>query len=460
MDDKSACLKQIAQLKAQLKRASERQNQQESQDDLAPLLHYAHLKNDVNHALKADQTSALSLIFISVNNFSFLNEAFGDEIEKKILSKIAERMDACLGMNVYFSRKTAGEFVMVMFDHSIKNVKKNLRDILKLIANQPFDIDNDNIYLTVSMGVSRYPSDADSVDVLIKNAYNAMQSALSDGTNNYKYYTPQIGKYFHDRKELYKNLYGACERNEFYLCYQPQININTQKIIGVEAVIRWHNANIGLVYPETFIPLIERSDQIIPIGHWVLEEICKQIKIWHEIDKNLKISFNVSVKQLSKHVQSQYNVYTQLKKWIKKNNINPTCLELEITESTIFKDNHLTKRILQKIRELGVRIACDDFGMGYASFYRIKQQLFNTIKIDRSLIEGITENEIDKTIVQSILSIAKKTQINVIAEGANNIHEINMLRTLGCHIVQSFYYSKPISAKHFTKLLITRNKAS
>jgi EAL domain-containing protein (putative c-di-GMP-specific phosphodiesterase class I) len=302
-----------------------------------------------------------------------------------------------------------------------------------------------------SIGICLYPDDAVEINELIKNADIAMYRAKDLGRNNFQFYTPVAQQRAEERLLLETALRRAVDREEFVLHYQPQFCLKTNRIVGAEALVRWQHPEKGLVPPLDFIPIAEELGLIIPIGEWVLAEVCRQAQSWNRLDgEPLRLAVNVSARQLQ-HPLLRHSV----QKIIRTSGIDPHQLDLEITESVAMKDPEQTIAILRRFRGLGIRLSMDDFGTGYSSLSQLKHLPINHLKIDRSLVQEIASSANDAAIVDAAIKMGHTLGLRVIAEGVETAEQLEILRGLACDEIQGYYFSRPLPADGFLKLLMS-----
>lgn len=420
---------------------------------------FLNSKNLIAQKIQQQPSEHLTLVMLGIDNFGFLNQTLGLEAANLVLNVIFEKIKVSCELSDSFSRWIGDEFIIIFSNSSRTKITRRIKAILKMIS-ESFVLFGQTLHITASAGICNYPQDAKTMEELVENAAIALRYAKKLGKNNYQYYRAILGERERYIQHLQMDLMGALEKKEFFLCYQPQVCVMAKKIVGVEAVIRWKHPRFGIIKPVTFIPLLEKTDQIIAVGDWVLEEACRQAQLWHHIDDQLQIAVNVSAKQIkSIHLRDKNYILNCMKRVLKRYQVAPQLVELEITESIIVEDDQITFKNFEQLKQLGVKIACDDFGTGYASFGRLRQLMLNTIKIDRSLIQGILGNTIDYSIVKSIITLATEMNVKIIAEGVSTKEEVDVLLQLGCHLFQGYYFFRPMSANKLTTLLKNNNSS-
>lgn len=318
----------------------------------------------------------------------------------------------------------------------------------------PFLINDQAFLVTASAGVAVYPADGEDSVSLIKNADTAMYKAKEKGNNQYALCTPEIKAELKTNMELSNDLYRALENNELLLYYQPQINLATKEISGLEALVRWQHPTKGLISPGVFIPIAEKNGLINQIGDWVLYTASMQNKKWQDMGlPKIQMAVNLSAVQIINP-----NIAKNIENTIKKSGLDPRYIELEITESIAIKETNLVLSVLNKLKKIGVSIAIDDFGTEYSSLSRLRDLPIDRIKIDMQFIQGIESNKKDKAITMVIINLAKNLDLNVLAEGVETLSQLEYLNEKLCDYVQGFYYYKPMPANEIETILKIKKK--
>jgi diguanylate cyclase (GGDEF)-like protein len=392
----------------------------------------------------------LAAIYIDVDKFKRINDTFGHSEGDKVLIQIANRFEKCIKNPSTFFRIEGDEFILLLSD--IDNKEEILTEIDRItyVIQQPYKLNRLEFQVTVSMGIALYPEDGEDVDTLLKHADMAMYHAKQLGRNNYKFYDSLIENKSLNKLYLEIGLTKALENNEFELYYQPKLGIKSGKMIGAEALIRWNSPEYGLVSPAKFIPIAEETGLILPIGEWVLSNVCKEIKSWKDKGNTIiPISINLSSIQIQKQ-----DFINNVLKIIETTGIEAQWLEFEITESTIIQDIELAIDTIDKIKDIGANVSLDDFGIGFSSLNYIKNFKIDTLKIDASFIADIDKNSASTAIVKTIIGLGRNLNLKVVAEGVETKEQFEFLKKESCDEVQGYYYSKPLSIKEFEKLLI------
>ncbi|MED4059163.1 putative bifunctional diguanylate cyclase/phosphodiesterase [Priestia megaterium] len=398
----------------------------------------------------------LAILFLDLDRFKSINDTLGHHHGDVLLRRVAERLKKCIPSSDFISRHGGDEFILVL--HSLQTVEE-IEEMTEQIVKEmslPFYIDGDKVLTSTSVGISLFskecqqhiiPKDADElIDRLIKQADIAMYVAKRNGRNTYEMSSSSSNERIIKTISMENELKYALERHEFQLVYQPLIDLKTSGVIGAEALIRWNSAKFGTVYPNEFLPILEEVGLIVPVGKWVLEEACKQMKAWTELNsKASKIGVNVSPIQLK---SSRF--VAEIEQILQKTGLEPHFLELEITESVI-QNSQESKKVLNRLRSLGIKVAMDDFGTCYSSLSYLKHLPINTLKIDKSFIDDL--DEVGKVLVETIIQMGKKLNFDLTAEGIENEEQLQFVTEQGCHIGQGYLFDKPLSPEEMSRLL-------
>lgn len=402
------------------------------------------LKNYLNNNYKNQQ---LAVLFVDIDRFKLINDTFGHYVGDEILKLISIKLKASLPIGSKIGRFDGDKFAVLFFNNAENHIIKEItNDILQEISS-PILYNNQEFFVTASIGVSISPRDGLDEHTLLKNADIAMNRAKLLGGNQIQFYSTEMNQQVSQRLELESYLRRAIEKNEFYLCYQPLVNLSSGEIFGSEALLRWKHPKLGLVPPADFIPLAEETSLIYDIGKWVLHTACKQNKIWQEKGLgDLSISINVSANQFQRS-----SFINEVKHALNESGLDPQYLNLELTESVMLRNVSYIISIMKELREIGVKVSIDDFGTGYSSLSYLKNLPINTLKIDRSFINNLKVDTSDIAIVQAIITMGQWLEIEVVAEGVESKEQMNLLKDLRCHYAQGFYIHKPLSAEDFEK---------
>ncbi|WP_313890947.1 EAL domain-containing protein [Psychrobacillus sp.] len=399
--------------------------------------------------LSHDEKSQHAVLFIDLDRFKQINETLGNELGDMILIEVSNRISTIVREHDIFARYGGDEFLLTMSNvgHQ-KEAAHFAKDIIKLL-NKPFYIDGNEIYITSSIGISIYPQDGIEVDQLVHKADKAMYFAKQNGRNQYAFYFDELKRDSKRLLVLEGELRKAIQKKEFIIHYQPKICITNGTIIGVEALVRWTNDKLGFVSPAEFIPHAEDTGLIIPLSEVIIEKVCLDIVEWRNkgIDK-LQVSINIA----SLHFQ-QDDFLERINTIIGQYNCSPNQIELELTERTVMKDSEEVVTKLTKLKNLGFKISIDDFGTGYSSLSYLNRFPLNYLKIDSSFIKHIVSLKDKQAIVDSIILMAHRLHIKVVAEGVETKEQMKLLKEMGCDIIQGYYYSKPLPSTELLDFL-------
>ncbi len=391
----------------------------------------------------------LAVLLIDIDHFKQVNDSLGHAVGDKILKHVATRLSADLNPEFTLARIGGDEFILLFNCNNISNVSGKAQRLLDLLST-PIMYDDSEFYLSLSIGCAIYPNDGLTRVDLIKNAETAMYRAKSQGRNRFCLYSPDMNAKFKERLLVEFQLRHALKRDEFHLVYQPKVSLDSGEIQGVEALIRWSNPSLGYMPPDQFILLAENLGLIPDIGYWVLAEAVEQAVKWQrEVNKTLIVSVNVSAKQF---IANQ--LVDQVKQVLSDTGLAPHLLDLEVTESSLIDDLSLATNNLMQLRELGVQVSLDDFGTGYSSLSKLNQLPLDTLKIDRSFINAIPGDQESEAIVSTIIFLAHKLNLKVVAEGVEEKAQMQFLMDLACEEMQGYYFSKPVSAEAISQMLL------
>ncbi len=401
------------------------------------VLFYESLKKLISKANR--NNSKIALMFLDLDNFKTINDTLGHDYGDILLQEVSKKLKSILRKEDIVSRLGGDEFTIILdgiADNTFPSVvAKKIIDTLAI----PIKLKDEMGYIGSSIGIAIYPDDAKDMENLIKYADMAMYRAKESGKNTYRYFTSQMDAQAREKMELTNDLRNAVLNNELRLFYQPIFDVKKNKLILIEALIRWIHPKYGLIPPDIFIPLAEEGGFMVKIGRWILLEGCKQIKKMQERGYNIKVAINISSKQLT-----QNHLEETIKTIVKQSGIKPELLELEVTEGFLMENIKKVEKVLKNLQSFGVSIAIDDFGTGYSSLSRLKSLPISKLKIDKSFINDIVENDDDKRIVQVIIALARALDLEVVAEGVETREQLDLLKKYGCNLIQGYYFSKPI----------------
>jgi diguanylate cyclase (GGDEF)-like protein/PAS domain S-box-containing protein len=409
------------------------------------------LNDRIGLAISAARRNAtqVAVLFLDLDGFKHINDSLGHPMGDKLLQSIAKRLVGCVHGSDTVSRQGGDEFVVLLPDLTqAEDAAIVAGRILREVA-EVHSIDPHDLHVTTSIGVSVYPDDGLNAESLIKNADTAMYQAKENGRQSYQFFKPAMNTRAVERQSVEEGLRRALERNEFSLHYQPKIDIKSGLIVGAEALLRWTHPIRGNIPPVQFIPIAEDCGLILPLGNWVMREACQQARAW--LDEGLRettMAVNVSA------VEFRDNGFLNgLLRILKESRLDPTLLELELTESVLMRRVEHTSAILQQLRRSGIQVAVDDFGTGYSSLSYLQKFPIDTLKIDQSFVRQISSSAGDAAIATAVISMAKSLKLRVVAEGVETWQELEFLRAHHCDEAQGYYFSRPVPAHAFAQLL-------
>ncbi len=420
-------------------------------DSLTDLPNRVLLKDRLNQGITYAQMNSekFAVLYLDLDRFKFINDTLGHSLGDVLLQDVAKRLTACVPKSATVSRQGGDEFAIYV--PKIKNENEVLKVVNSVIDAffKPFFLMDNEIYIKTSIGISLFPDNGDTTETLIKNADTAMYKSKEITGNSYHFFSEGMDTRTFENVKLENALYKALEKEELVLYYQPQIDYQTKRLVGVEALIRWNHPRRGMISPDKFITLAEETGLIVPIGEWVLKEACKQLKEWHDQGSPLiSMSVNLSVRQFE-----QNDLYSTVKNILNEVDLSPEYLHLELTENLIVKNTQLTLKTMKKLKDLGIKIAIDDFGTGYSSLGYLKNLPIDTLKIDKSFVIDMT-NE-DAAITNTIITLAQNLNLNVIAEGVETKEQGDFLFNRNCFLMQGYFFSRPKKAQAIAKQYFT-----
>ncbi|GAM07903.1 putative signaling protein [Geobacter sp. OR-1] len=403
-------------------------------------------------ARSARENGKLALMFIDLDRFKFINDTMGHAYGDLLLVQVSLRLRDCIRSTDTIARLGGDEFVILL---SYMGEELNAAHVAQHILEQaamPYDLGTRVVTTTASIGITIFPDDGLNGQTLLSSADMAMYAAKERGRNMYNFFSPEMNRKAHERMALETNLMMALERNEFYLEYQPIINVKTGMVVAVEALVRWDHPELGRTMPGAFIPVAEESGLIVALGDWVLRTACGRIKAWTEAGiRPVRISVNVSGIQFR-----QTNFVEQVAKVLAETGVNPNLVELELTETSLMENADSTVKSLFSLKELDVGIALDDFGTGYSSLAYLKNFPIDRVKIDRSFIKDVCETPDDRAIVEAIIALARSLNLFIIAEGVETSEQLAFLQARDCDEIQGFYFFRPMPEEKLLELLTSK----
>ncbi|MGJ7915398.1 EAL domain-containing protein [Massilia sp. LXY-6] len=392
------------------------------------------------------------VMLIDLDRFKYVNDSMGHKAGDVLLMTVAARLRSSLRDTDTVARLSGDEFVVILSQHEDQPLSSDIVQRVMDSVAQPVMLGPKEFFVTCSIGVAAYPSDGTPAESLIEHADIAMYRAKKLGRNNFQFYTPAMNEESLERVRIESALRNALERNEFVLHYQPQVDLKTGQIVGMEALIRWKHPELGMVPPSRFVGVAEDTGLIVPIGAWVMRTACAQNKVWQDAGLGrLRVAVNLSARQFS-----ATELLPGIEQVLLDTGLDPSCLELELTESLFMSDVTPAVELLHRMKALGIKLSIDDFGTGYSSFSYLSRFPIDVLKIDRSFVNDITHDANDAAIVASIIALAHNLRLSVIAEGVETAEQLDYLRHQGCDEMQGYYFSRPLPTQEFEQLLRQR----
>ena len=471
-DSVSTGLRATIQDVTNLRNAQQQAHRSTYYDELTSLPNRLLLAQELENRVYASKTNkqTVALLAIDLDEFKRVNDSLGHSVGDKVLREVSDILRASVRTIVpsvnrvlnnegpqdsVISRMGGDEFVVVLSDiRKVEDAAIAARRIQKNLT-QPITIDGKDIVLSCSIGISAYPNDCDDAETLLKNAVSAMNHSKAAGRDRYQFYDSSMNARAFEKLSMEANLRKALEEEQFELYFQPKIEIASGKVIGAEALIRWVHPDLGLISPIEFIPVAEETGLVLPIGQWIIESATSTIATWHQKGmSDLKLAINVSAAQFAAPDLPEIFAST-----IRRANIPASNVEIEITESLLMHDvNEVLKQLFQ-LKEQSIDIWIDDFGTGYSSLSYLKQLPISGLKIDQSFVREMASNENDLAIVTAVIGLAKNLQLGVVAEGVEEVEQLELLAAKNCDIAQGFHYSRPLPKKDFDAWVLQNNKS-
>jgi diguanylate cyclase (GGDEF)-like protein/PAS domain S-box-containing protein len=406
-------------------------------------------------SLAERESRKVAVMCLDLDHFKAINDMLGHLVGDKLLQEVARRISSVGRISDTVSRRGGDEFVVILPDLETVDDAAVIADNLLEAISDPCMIDGNEIEITTSIGISIFPEDGCEGDHLIKHADAAMYHAKKNGRNNYQFFTHEMNKLALERISIIQKLRHAEERQEFCLHYQPQMDLRSGRIIGVEALLRWNNPETGMISPGYFIPIAEETGLIIPIGEWVLREACRQNSEWRMLGfPEITVAVNLSAVQFR-----QNNFIEMIKSVLCEYSLDPSGLELEITEGAVMHNAEASIALLLELKAMGLQLAVDDFGTGYSSLSYLKRFPIDKLKIDQSFVRDITVDSDDAAIVSTIINMARTLKLKVIAEGVETAEQLSFLKHQKCDEMQGYYFSKPMPPEKISSLLVSGYEA-
>lgn len=412
-------------------------------------LFFDRLQHSIEKAARRGEH--LAVMFVDLDNFKTINDSFGHQMGDMLLIQVAAQLRACTRRQDTVSRLGGDEFTVIAEDirESSEDVVAGTAERIIHALETPFDLGGREALLSASVGIAFYPKDGEDVTTLLKSADTAMYKAKEIGKNNYQFFTEEMNAHTAERHALAADLRRALTGGEFYLVYQPQVDLRSERILGVEALLRWQHPTRGLLLPDAFIPLAETTGLIVPIGEWVLRHVCAQLREWSGQGLNgFRVAVNLSPRQFR-----QQGLVETVREIVHESGVPASSLEFELTESCVMDDAATAARILQQLKDMGVWLAIDDFGAGYSSLKYLKRFPIDNLKIDSHFIKDLASDSDDQAIVDAIITMGHSMRLAVIAEGVETQQQMEFLQSKGCDSVQGHYIDYPLSARDVSKVI-------
>jgi diguanylate cyclase (GGDEF)-like protein len=448
----------------------------DTQERLRQLANFDSLTGLPNRALFRDRlaqamarakrnNTSMALMFLDLDRFKIVNDDLGHEAGDRLLQHVGVKLSECLrevdsvmrdgGTPHTLSRLGGDEFTLIVENIGGAEQAANVAQRVLEVLGEPFLVGEEELVVSASIGISMFPTDDVDLDTLIRHTDMAMYRSKSLGRATYSFFSEDLSAAVTARVSLEGNLRRAIERNEFVLHFQPKADLRSRKITGVEALVRWHRPGHGLVAPDRFVGVLEDTGMILPVGAWVIRAACEQLAAWDRLGlPPLRLAVNLSARQF-RHLY----LASMIEDSLRENAIEPHRLELELTESLLMEDNESTRSMLESFRRLGVRLAIDDFGTGHSSLSYIRRFAIDTLKIDRSFVSSLPDNDEDSAICSAVIALGRNMKMCVVAEGVETIEQAHLLRDLGCDEVQGYWLSRPMPGGDFAPWFVGYNRS-
>jgi len=411
-------------------------------DSLTLLPNRASFNERLTHALKRAERHRyrLAVLFIDLDRFKVINDTIGHSAGDRLLQEAALRFKGCLREADIIARLGGDEFVVLMdYEDDPQQVTAVAKRLIEITA-KPFLVDDTEVTLGASVGISTYPDDAEDAESLLKNADIAMYRAKQEGRGNHQFYSASLNQYSFERLQLETSLRRGLGRKEFRLHYQPKLDVATGRLLSMEALLRWQRPGYGMVSPEQFIPMAEETGLIVPIGNWVLAEVCAQIVDWGKAGlEEQRVAVNLSARQFAGET-----LIDDIARIVRESGVSPGLLEFELTESMVMRNAEQATATMSALKSMGFRLSIDDFDTGYSSLARLKRFPIDCLKLDRSFVKGLPDDHEDVAIARGVVALAHSLHLSVTAEGVETVAQFNFLKSIGCDEIQGYLVSKPI----------------
>lgn len=417
-------------------------------DSLTDLPNRILLKDRLSQGITHAQihNEKLAVLYLDLDRFKLINDSLGHSFGDHLLRHVAERLSLCVPKGATVSRQGGDEFTIYLPNIKCENEVLKVVHLVVDSFREPFQLLDNEIYIKTSIGISLFPDNGDTTETLIKNADTAMYKSKEISGNSYHFFSEGMDTRTFESVKLENALYRALDHGELVIHYQPQIDYISHQIVGVEALLRWNHPEKGLIAPDQFIPIAEETALIIPIGEWVLRESCRQLKEWHDQGYPLlSVAVNLSARQFE-----QNNLFAMVTNVLDEVGLSPEYLHLELTENLIIKNKDLTLKTMKELKGLGIKIAVDDFGTGYSSLGYLTSLPIDTLKIDKSFLQDVTNDDDNAAITNTIITLAQNLNLSVIAEGVETKQHVEFLSARDCYLMQGYYFSRPMKAEDIT----------
>ena len=396
--------------------------------------------------------TSMALMLIDIDDFKLVNDSFGHDAGDKLIKAVGDLISKSLRRADTIARLGGDEFAVIIEGIDGPDDAISIADNLTTILEHNVRLDDQETYTSASIGIAVYPGDGKDARTLLKNSDTAMYRAKESGRHCFQFYKPEMSVSAMERLDLENSLKTAFENDEFLIHYQPVIDIHKNEVVGVEALLRWHHPEKGMIQPNDFVSVVEDCGLIVALGEWMINSVCKQVKLWHDAGlEKQNVSINLSPRQFKE--QDLVTLFTQA---LAENGIEGSSLSVEVTERTLIDNIGEVEKTLKRLREMGVRILLDDFGTGYASLAYLKEFPVDVVKIDHAFIAGIPDNQDDSAIVDAIAGLTRGLKLALHAEGVENERQLNVLKGLGCQFAQGYYWSKPLPGNEYEQFYMNQ----
>ena len=396
--------------------------------------------------------TSMALMLIDIDDFKLVNDSFGHDAGDKLIKAVGDLISKSLRRADTIARLGGDEFAVIIEGIDGPDDAISIADNLTTILEHNVRLDDQETYTSASIGIAVYPGDGKDARTLLKNSDTAMYRAKESGRHCFQFYKPEMSVSAMERLDLENSLKAAFENDEFLIHYQPVVDIHKNEVVGVEALLRWQHPEKGMIQPNDFVSVVEDCGLIVALGEWMINSVCKQVKLWHDAGlEKQNVSINLSPRQFKE--QDLVTLFTQA---LAENGIEGSSLSVEVTERTLIDNVGEVEKTLKKLREMGLRILLDDFGTGYASLAYLKEFPVDVVKIDHVFIAGIPDNQDDSAIVDAIAGLTRGLKLALHAEGVENERQLNVLKGLGCQFAQGYYWSKPLPGNEYEQFYMNQ----